>query len=79
MPSTDQFFNEMARARSSYKSQAARDAEASGYGSKSYWDYLERSAHEHHAYFVQHPELGVDPNTMLTRSLSEALQGNEGE
>ncbi len=50
--------------RPEYKSQAARDAEAAGYGDRSYWDYLEKSS-------IEHDE--------LDRSLSESLMGNDGE
>ena len=46
-----------------YKSQAARDAQAADYGDKSYWDYLEQAS-------IEHDE--------MDRSLSEALQGNDG-
>ena len=46
-----------------YKSQSARDAQAANYGNRSYWDYLEKKA-------IEYDE--------LDRSLSEALQGNDG-
>ena len=61
-----------------YQSQAAKDARAIGYGAMSYWDYLERSAQEMHRYFTQK---GDDRSAarILTRSLSEALIGNEGK
>ena len=61
-----------------YVSQAARDAEAAGYGNESYWAYLDDAALRGRDYFLRHPELGVNPETMMTRSLSEALMGNEG-
>lgn len=60
-----------------YLSQSARDAQASGYGSPTYWDELERHALELRDYY----RAKGDPTAadrMLSRSLSEALQGNEG-
>ena len=56
--------------QSIYKSQEARDAEAMSYGDRSYWDYLEESA-------LDYARRGVIPNA-LSRSLSDALRGNEG-
>lgn len=58
-------------------SQSARDAQASGYGDESYWLYLDKAAQETHDYYIRHgqPEKAAE---MLTRSLSEALQGNDG-
>jgi hypothetical protein len=61
-----------------YLSQAARDAEAMGYGNKRYWEYLDAAAIEHYDYFMAQG-LQDRANEMLTRSLSEALMGNEGE
>lgn len=52
-----------------YKSQAARDAQASNYGSPSYWQYLDDSAQEHY-------DKGYTDS--FTRTLSEALMGNDG-
>ncbi len=52
-----------------YKSQAARDAQAHNYGDESYWDYLDTHA-------VELASKGV--SDALTRSLSDALRGNEG-
>ena len=60
-----------------YTSQAARDAQATGYGSPSYWDYLEEHAHELHAYFTRKGDT-VKAGQMFTESLSDALRGNEG-
>lgn len=60
-----------------YKSQAARDAQAMGYGDKSYWDYLEKSASEHYAYRSDVYPNGIE--NAYTQSLSEALMGNEGD
>lgn len=62
-----------------YKAQSARDAAASGYGGPTYADYLERSAQEMHDKLLA---LGYTPEhaeTMFTRSLSEALTGNDGD
>lgn len=61
-----------------YKSQDARDAQAYGYGDKRYWDYLEQSSLKNHAYFTErgdHERAAL----MLTRSLSQALMGNDGD
>ena len=60
-----------------YTAQSARDAQRTGYGSPSYWDHLEQSALEHHAYFTRKGDT-VTARRMLTRSLSEALAGNDG-
>ena len=59
-----------------FKSQAARDAQTSGYGDPSYWTYLDEAAQRTHDYFARHgdPERA---SSMLTRSLSEALMGND--
>jgi len=61
---------------SGYRSQAARDVAATGRDSN-YADYLEQSALEHHAYYLRigNPERAA---LMLTRSLGEALAGNDG-
>lgn len=60
-----------------YRSQAARDAQASGYGGASYWRTLDEGAQRAHDYYTRHgdPERAA---TMLTRSLGEALAGNDG-
>ena len=62
-----------------YQSQAARDAQRFGYGGQRYWDYLDEAA-------LQDPRLlGAQGRqrpgraAMLTRSLSEALRGNDGD
>ncbi len=60
-----------------YKVQSARDARRTGYGSPSYWDTLEAHALELRAYFLAKGD-PVTADQMLTRDLSEALQGNEG-
>ncbi len=60
-----------------YESQSARDAQASGYGGPSYWDYLDQAAAEHADYFRRHGDEGRAAE-MMTQSLGEALRGNEG-
>lgn len=68
----------MTQTPTTYRSQSARDAAASGYGSPSYATYLDRSAQEHADYYTARGEheLAV---AQFTRSLSNALRGNEGE
>ena len=61
-----------------YKSQSARDACATGYGGKSYWDYLDQAAQESHDYYRERGETAM-ADKMLTRSLAESLMGNEGD
>jgi hypothetical protein len=60
-----------------YTSQAARDAQAAGYGGASYWDYLDK-----HALELRDSYLAKGDNAMaefmLTRSLCETLRGNNG-
>jgi hypothetical protein len=57
---------------STYESQAARDAAATGYGSVTYPAYLDRQAREMAQRFPERAE------HFMTRSLSEALAGNDG-
>lgn len=61
-----------------YKSQAARDAQAANYGNKTYWDYLEQYSEELFNRFLVNGDLEI-ANKMMSRSLSEALIGNDGE
>lgn len=63
---------------SGYKSQAARDAHAAGYGGESYWRYLDQAAQESHDYFMARGNV-IQASAMLTRSLGAALHGNEGD
>ena len=63
---------------SDYVSQSARDAERSGYGTRSYWEYLDQTATEHHAYFMARGD-PVTADAMLTQSLSASLMGNDGD
>jgi len=60
-----------------YRSQTARDAQRMNYGDSNYWQYLDDSAKEHNEYYKK---LGDNKRAkkMLTQSLSEALQGNNG-
>jgi hypothetical protein len=52
-----------------YRAQSARDAQATSYSDKSYWNYLEETAIEHY---------GKGVTDAFTQSLSDALQGNDG-
>ena len=61
-----------------WESQAARDAEASNYGGHSYWQTLDESAKRHRDYWLARGDLG-QAKRLMTRTLSEALYGNEGE
>lgn len=67
----------MSQSVSEYKSLSAREAQAAGHGSKSYWDYLDQSAQEHYDYFMKKGD-PVTAESMFTQSLSDALRGNEG-
>ena len=61
-----------------YKSQAARDAEEMNYGNQRYWETLDEAAERHAEYYRGKGDLEM-AERMLTRSLSEALQGNDGD
>ena len=61
-----------------YQSQAARDAQERSYGGEGYWAYLDRAALESAAYYARRGD-NDRAAAMLTRSLSEALQGNDGD
>lgn len=61
-----------------YKSQSARDAEATGWGGKSYADYLEQHALELHEYFMVRGD-HERAEEMLTRTMSESVMGNDGD
>ena len=61
-----------------YQSQAARDAQAHGYGGESYWAYLDKACAES----ADHWRSRGDEDraaAMMTRSLGEALAGNDGD
>jgi hypothetical protein len=61
-----------------YEVQAARDAQRTNYGGESYWDYLEQAGRESHDYWLRRGD-ATRAEEMLTRSLSEALRGNDGD
>lgn len=61
-----------------YTSQAARDAQTANYGGPSYWQSLDDAADRHRDYFLRHGDQ-ARADTMHTRSLSEALTGNNGD
>ena len=61
-----------------YESRSAQDARDRGYGTESYWSYLDRAARESRDHYLR---LG-DPERaelMMSRTLVEALRGNDGE
>lgn len=60
-----------------YISQAARDAESGNYGDVTYWEYLDEAAQRASEYYRKNGDM-EQAERMLTRSLSEALQGNDG-
>lgn len=83
--STDVRLSDDARERigaRTFMSQSARDAQAflvkTGTMDESYCDYLEQSAQESYDYFAARGDL-ESAEHMLTRSLSEALRGNDGD
>jgi hypothetical protein len=61
-----------------FKSLAAREAQKRNYGDKSYWRYLDNAAKRMHKYYQKQGDK-KKAKSMFTRSLSEALLGNEGE
>ena len=63
---------------SPYVSQAARDACSQGYGNASYWEQLDAQCLSQRDYFMRNHN-SIMAKRILTRSLSEALMGNEGE
>lgn len=64
--------------KTKYKSQSAKDAQKKNYGRISYWDYLEKAAIEHSEYYEKRGLIDL-AKKMMTQSLDEALQGNDGE
>lgn len=60
-----------------YQAQSARDAQERGYGGQTYWDYLEEAALRTQAYFLARGD-EEQAALMLTRTLGEALAGNDG-
>lgn len=61
-----------------YQAQSARDAQTYGYGNERYWNYLDRSAQEKCEYFAARGDHEMAAQ-MMTRSLSAALAGNDGD
>lgn len=61
-----------------YTAQSARDAQRTNYGGKSYWDYLEESAHRQSQIYRDRND-SANALLMLTQSLSDALRGNDGD
>jgi len=53
-----------------YRAQSAREAQEMGYGSETYWNYLEQAAQEHYVKGVK---------DAFTASLSDVLRGNDGD
>lgn len=64
-------------AHTAFKSRAANDAAATNYGGLSYWEYLDETALRHEAYFRGKGD-HEKADSMLTRTLSESLMGNDG-
>lgn len=60
-----------------YRSQAAREAQAQGYGTESYWDYLECRAFELHGFYRAKGDWKAAEKA-FTNSLTCVLQGNDG-
>jgi hypothetical protein len=60
-----------------FTTQAAKEACAIGYGTASYWRYLEESALCHAAYFRKHGNHEM-ADKQISQSLSESLMGNDG-
>lgn len=69
-----------------FKSQAARDAQRMGIKSQdyapgfteSYCEYLDKSAQEYHDLYMARGDADT-AESMLDRTLSEALRGNDGD
>lgn len=61
-----------------YKSQAAKDAQKMSYGDVTYWEYLDNSAQSHYEYFMKRGN-EEKAKEMFSRSLTKALEGNDGE
>jgi hypothetical protein len=61
-----------------HRSQAARDAERANYGDAGYHKYLDEHALEMAAKFTIKGDHEM-ANWILTRSLGEALRGNDGD
>lgn len=60
-----------------YKSQAARDCQKSGFGGKSYWDYLDQHAQEMSEQYIAKGD-EQKAKDIMNRSICVALRGNDG-
>lgn len=60
-----------------FESQAARDAQARSYGSERYWSYLDEACTRSRDHWLGRGDT-ERANHMMTRSLGEALAGNDG-
>ena len=63
---------------STFKSQAARGAQASGYGEERYWAYLEYACLSHRDYYLERGDQ-ASADRVMTESLGDALRGNNGD
>lgn len=61
-----------------YLAACAQDAQRMNYGGPSYWAYLDKASKEGRDYFLRNgdPERAQE---QMTRSLSDALRGNDGD
>jgi hypothetical protein len=62
---------------SAYYSQAARDAQRLNYGDHDYRLHLDQSAQSKRDHYARNGRYDLAQH-MMTRSLAEALRGNEG-
>lgn len=60
-----------------YESKAAQQAQASNFGSPDYWSYLDQNAKEHRDHFLAKGDQ-KQADSMMSRSLSDCLKGNDG-
>ena len=61
-----------------YTARCAKDAQAMGYGNESYWDMLEESAIRYAAFFSDKGDK-EQAAYMMSRTLGQSLEGNDGE
>ena len=61
-----------------YESQAARDASRTGYGDSRYWQALDDSERRSRDYYRARGD-HASAERVMTRSLGEALEGNNGD
>lgn len=74
---TDSGWKERPRGHGPFRSQAAREANATGYGGFDYCASLDASAVEYRDLFAGRGD-DERAESMLTRTLAEALRGNDG-